>query len=87
MSLRTMDFFGLPVTFRVEMRKNTAAIILSLRSRDKERIDGNGAIVYEHPPRIVRFTDEASVEKPLIPIQKRDVRYGKSLLRVCHWPL
>lgn len=58
MSLRTMDFFGLPVTFRVEMRKNTAAIILSLRSRDKERIDGNGAIVYEHPPRIVRFTDE-----------------------------
>ena len=63
MSLRTMDFFGLPVTFRVEMRKNTAAIILSLRSRDKERIDGNGAIVYEHPPRIVRFTDEASVEK------------------------
>ena len=47
MSLRTMDFFGLPVTFRVEMRKNTAAIILSLRSRDKERIDGNGAIVYE----------------------------------------
>ena len=57
MSLRTMDFFGLPVTFRVEMRKNTAAIILSLRSRDKERIDGNGAIVYEHPPRIVRFTD------------------------------
>ena len=66
MSLRTMDFFGLPVTFRVEMRKNTAAIILSLRSRDKERIDGNGAIVYEHPPRIVRFTDEASVEKRVL---------------------
>ena len=63
MSLRTIDFFGLPVAFRVEMRKNTAAIILSLRSRDKERIDGNGAIVYEHPPRIARFTDEASVEK------------------------
>ena len=63
MSLRTMDFFGLPVTFRVEMRKNTAAIILSLRSRDKARIDGNGVIVYEHPPRIVRFTDEVSVEK------------------------
>ncbi len=66
MSLRTMDFFGLPVTFRVEMRKNTAAIILSLRSRDKEHIDGNGAIVYEHPPRIVRFTDEASVEKRVL---------------------
>lgn len=66
MSLRTMDFFGLPVTFRVEMRKNTAAIILSLRSRDKERIDGNGAIVYEHPPRVVRFTDEASVEKRVL---------------------
>ena len=63
MSLRTMDFFGLPVTFRVEARKNTAAVILSLRSRDKARIDGNGAIVYEHPPRIARFTDEASVEK------------------------
>lgn len=63
MSLRIVDFFGLPVTFRVEMRKNTAAVILSLRSRDKERIDGNGVIVYEHPPRIVRFTDEASVEK------------------------
>ena len=63
MSLRTIDFFGLPVAFRVEMRKNTAAIILSLRSRNKEYIDGNGAIVYEHPPRIVRFTDEASVEK------------------------
>lgn len=63
MSLRTIDFFGLPVAFRVEMRKNTAAVILSMRSRDKERIDGNGAIVYEHPPRIARFTDEASVEK------------------------
>lgn len=63
MKLNNIDFFGLPVAFRVEMRKNTAAIILSLRSRDKERIDGNGAIVYEHPPRIVRFTDEASVEK------------------------
>lgn len=66
MSLRTMDFFGLPVTFRVEMRKNTAAVILSMRSRDKERIDGNGAIVYEHPPRIVRFADEASVEKRVL---------------------
>lgn len=66
MSLRTMDFFGLPVTFRIEMRKNTAAVILSMRSRDKERIDGNGAIVYEHPPRIVRFTDEASVEKRVL---------------------
>lgn len=63
MSLRTIDFFGLPVTFRVEARKNAAAVILSLRSRNKERIDGNGAIVYEHPPRIARFTDEASVEK------------------------
>lgn len=63
MKLNNIDFFGLPVAFRVEMRKNTAAIILSLRSRDKERIDGNGAIVYEHPPRIVRFTDEVSVEK------------------------
>ncbi len=66
MSLRTIDFFGLPVAFRVEMRKNTAAVILSMRSRDKERIDGNGAIVYEHPPRIVRFTDEASVEKRVL---------------------
>lgn len=63
MSLRTIDFFGLPVTFRVEARKNAVAVILSLRSRNKERIDGNGAIVYEHPPRIARFTDEASVEK------------------------
>lgn len=63
MSLRTIDFFGLPVTFRVEARKNAIAGILSLRSRDKARIDGNGAIVYEHPPRIARFTDEASVEK------------------------
>lgn len=63
MSLRTIVFFGLPVTFRVEARKNAVAVILSLRSRNKERIDGNGAIVYEHPPRIVRFTDEASVEK------------------------
>ena len=63
MSLRTIDFFGLPVTFRVEARKNAIAVILSLRSRDKARIDGSGAIVYEHPPRIARFTDEASVEK------------------------
>lgn len=63
MSLRTMDFFGLPVTFRVEARKNAIAVILSLRSRDKARIDGNGVIVYEHPPRIAHFTDEASVEK------------------------
>ena len=66
MSLRIVDFFGLPVTSRVEARKNTAAVILSLRSHDKERIDGNGAIVYEHPPRIVRFTDEASVEKRVL---------------------
>ena len=66
MSLRIVDFFGLPVTFRVEARKNTAAVILSLRAHDKERIDGNGAIVYEHPPRIVRFTDEASVEKRVL---------------------
>lgn len=66
MSLRTMNFFGLPVTFRVEARKNAAAVILSMRSRDKEHIDGNGAIVYEHPPRIVRFTDEASVEKRVL---------------------
>ena len=66
MSLRTIDFFGLPVTFRVEARKNADAVILSLRSRNKERIDGNGAIVYEHPPRIVRFTDEASVEKRVL---------------------
>ena len=66
MSLRTSDFFGLPVTFRVEARKNAAAVILSLRSRNKERIDGNGAIVYEHPPRIVRFADEASVEKRVL---------------------
>lgn len=66
MSLRTIDFFGLPVTFRVEARKNAVAVILSLRSRNKERIDGNGAIVYEHPPRIVHFTDEASVEKRVL---------------------
>lgn len=66
MSLRTIDFFGLPVTFRVEARKNAVAVILSLRARNKERIDGNGAIVYEHPPRIVRFTDEASVEKRVL---------------------
>lgn len=66
MSLRIVDFFGLPVTFRVEARKNAVAVILSLRSRNKERIDGNGAIVYEHPPRIVRFTDEASVEKRVL---------------------
>lgn len=67
MSLRTIDFFGLPVTFRVEARKNAVAVILSLRSRNKERIDGNGAIiVYEHPPHIVRFTDDASVEKRVL---------------------
>lgn len=66
MSLRTIDFFGLPVTFHVEARKNAAAVILSLRSRNKERIDGNGAIVYEHPPRIVRFADEAPVEKRVL---------------------
>lgn len=37
-----------------------------LPNEAKERIDGNGAIVYEHPPRIVRFTDEASVEKRVL---------------------
>ena len=63
MSLRIVDFFGLPVTFRVEARKNTAAVILSLRSHDKERIDGNGAIVYEHPPRIV--TQRSRLSFPL----------------------
>ena len=92
MSLRIVDFFGLPVTFRVEARKNAVAVILSLRSRNKERIDGNGAIVYEHPPRIVRFTDEASVEKrvleliPLTRLQGKGVRCGKNLHRDYHWP-
>ena len=66
MSLRTIDFFGLPVTFRVEARKNAVAVILSLRSRNKECIEGTGAIVYEHPPHIVRFTDDASVEKRVL---------------------
>ena len=63
MSLRTIDFFGLPVTYRVEARKAGPTIFLSLRSSDGMYIDGAGRIYYEHQGRISRAPGETGLEE------------------------
>ena len=63
MSLCTIDFFGLPVTYRVEARKAGPTIFLSLRSSDGMYIDGAGRIYYEHQGRISRAPGETGLEE------------------------
>ena len=63
MSLCTIDFFGLPVTYRVEARKAGPTIFLSLRSSDGMSIDGAGRIYYEHQGRISRAPGETGLEE------------------------
>ena len=63
MSLRTIDFFGLPVTYRVEARKAGPTIFLSLRSSDGVHFDGAGRIYYEHQGRISRAPEETGLEE------------------------
>ena len=63
MSLRTIDFFGLPVTYRVEARKAGPTIFLSLRSSDGVHINGVGRIYYEHKGRISRAHEATGMEE------------------------
>ena len=63
MFLRTIDFFGLSVTYRVEARKAGPTIFLSLRSSDGMYIDGAGRIYYEHQGRISRAPGETGLEE------------------------
>lgn len=63
MSLRTIDFFGLPVTYRVEARKAGPTIFLSLRSSDGVHINGVGRIYYEHKGRISRAHEATGLEE------------------------
>ena len=63
MSLRIIDFFGLSVTYRVEVRKAGPTIFLSLRSSDGVHIDGAGRIYYEHQGRISRAPEETGLEE------------------------
>lgn len=63
MSLRTMDFFGLSVTYRVEARKAGPTIFLSLRSSDGVHINGVGRIYYEHKGRISRAPEATGMEE------------------------
>jgi len=63
MSLRIIDFFGLSVTYRVEVRKAGPTIFLSLRSSDGVHIDGAGRIYYEHKGRICRAPEGTGLEE------------------------
>lgn len=63
MSLRTIDFFGLSVTYRVEARKAGPTIFLSLRSSDGVHINGVGRIYYEHKGRISRAPEATGMEE------------------------
>ena len=63
MSLRIIDFFGLFVTYRVEVRKAGPTIFLSLRSSDGVHIDGAGRIYYEHQGHISRAPEETGLEE------------------------
>ena len=89
MKVSSIDFFGVIVTYRVEARKAGPTVFLSLRSSDGVHIDGAGRVCYEHKGHIFRAPDAhwfpSASGAPLIPTQKRDVRYGKSLLRICRW--
>ena len=63
MFLRTIDFFGLSVTYRVEARKAGPTIFLSLRSSDGVHIDGAGRVCYEHKEHIFRVPDATRLEE------------------------
>ena len=63
MSLRTIDFFGLSVTYRVEARKAGPTIFLSLRSSDGVHINGVGRIYYEHKGCISRAPEATGMEE------------------------
>ena len=63
MFLRTIDFFGLSVTYRVEARKAGPTIFLSLRSSDGVHIDGAGRVCYEHKGHIFRVPDATRLEE------------------------
>ena len=63
MFLRTIDFFGLSVTYRVEARKAGPTIFLSLRSSDGVHINGVGRIYYEHKGRISRAPEATGMEE------------------------
>ena len=63
MSLRTIDFFGMPVTYRVEARKAGPTVFLSLRSSDGVHLDGVGRVFYEHRGHIFRAPDEIGLEE------------------------
>ena len=63
MFLRTIDFFGLSVTYRVEVRKAGPTVFLSLRSSDGVHIDGAGRIYYEHQGHIFRAPDATGLEE------------------------
>lgn len=63
MFLRTIDFFGLSVTYRVEARKAGPTIFLSLRSSNGVHINGVGRIYYEHKGRISRAPEATGMEE------------------------
>ena len=63
MKLNSIDFFGLSVTYRVEVRKAGPTIFLSLRSSDGVHFDGAGRIYYEHQGRISRAPEETGLEE------------------------
>lgn len=63
MSLRIIGYFGLPIIYRIEARKNATVVILFLRTSTKNHIDGTGAIIYENQPRTIHITDAKPVEE------------------------
>ena len=63
MKLNSIDFFGLSVTYRVEVRKAGPTIFLSLRSSDGVHFDGAGRIYYEHQGRISRAPEETGLDE------------------------
>lgn len=63
MKINSIDFFGLSVTYRVEVRKVGPTVFLSLRSSDGVHIDGAGRIYYEHQGHIFRAPDATGLEE------------------------
>lgn len=63
MKLNSIDFFGVTITYRVEVRKAGPTIFLSLRSSDGVHFDGAGRIYYEHQGRISRAPEETGLEE------------------------
>ena len=63
MKINSVDFFGVTVTYRVEVRKAGPTIFLSLRSSDGMHIDGAGRVCYEHKGHIFRVPDATRLEE------------------------